>query len=231
MPLDPIMNLVEPARSNQWPMDLAEPAAVRRIARRRRTSRAVALAGCLAVGLVITATGLLPSLQNRPPEISATSQTAELKLASGVVISVPDGWEARPEGAASDTETICLLLPGSEVGRCPIEIRSPLPGAELSDASQPAQVAVEGCSEDEDARPVDVEHFQVAAGDAGHFTGRCNASDPVTSVWALDDRSVVLKVTEARWDSVAHDVLLSATGGADGSPTDVPPSVAPEENR
>lgn len=232
MPVDPIASLVEPARTCPWPAAVTEAAQVRVLARRRRASRAAATAGgCLAAGAVILSFAVWPSWYNGAPQVAATTEDGgSLDLANGTTLTLPDGWVARPEPATASTEMTCLLPSGSDAPDCPIQVRAPLPGATLTDTVQPAQVAVEGCNERADARPVEVEHMRLESGDAAHFTGRCNPGGPVASVWALDDRSLILKVADGKWDSVARAVLRSAVSGASATPARVPPSAVPEKN-
>lgn len=187
-----------------------------RVARRHSgRSAAVIVGGGLALGALALGCRDASDLPVALPD-SATGRQGSLLLPNGLVLALPNGWAASEALTQDGTWARCLGNPqdaGPE-SECAVEVRVPLPGEVLTEAVAPVQVSVETCDERADPRLVQVEHFSVPAGPALHATGRCSEAEPIVSVWALEDRALVIRVTDQQWDRVGEELLGSATGAS-----------------
>ena len=201
-------DLLENVRDTPWEHDLLAPHEIRargeRRTRIRRVSGAAAALASIAIAIAIAYAVAGPMSPPSPVQV-ATDASSNVVNLNGAEFDLPPDWQVLNRPSASQ---VCVGDATQPTTSCPVR---------LAVADDPETALVSGLDVVPDlmstCQPDDPQFVEVTHDTPGTstFSGRCTTISPVMTAWSLDNRTLYVLATEARWRSEGADIFDSTT--------------------
>ena len=198
----PLADLANPS----WPPLTCAPGQLRARARRRRMGR-VTLGAVAAAGVLITAATHLPDSSTAAQQANRPQLTGGRWHAYGTTLILPDQWTMTPARSTPGTLNACLD-PVTSPSRCALQLSVVEdPKTAHSSGISPEKEVTVGC---QDTSPtLTLEAVTVNGRTGKQWHSQCTAPAGQHLLWALDNRTVALRVQDARYTGEAQAIFAN----------------------
>lgn len=194
-------DLLENVRDTRWEHDLLPPHEIRRRGNRRATVRRVS--GVVAVAASIATVYAVVGTMSPPnPEEVVTDPSTNAVNLNGAEFDLPPDWQVLNRPSAGHVCVGDATQPTTT--SCPVRIAvADDPETALTNGLDVVPDLMSTCEPDE-PQFVEVAHDRPGT---STYSGRCTANSPVMTAWSLDNRTLYVLATDARWRSDGADIF------------------------